>query len=105
MSDIIPSGELLNLTEAMLGSAVEGKWSEVEELERKRQIVLKRLNAVLTTPLNGAPIDIIDKHMREVLSLNVLMTDLAESAKLELADALGGLSQGRKAVKAYYGMK
>lgn len=105
MSSSVPSGELLNLTRAMMLAAEAGDWRKVGEIEVRRQIVIKEIAEVIGAKGDKVPFHDMDKHMREVLALNKRMTALGESEKADLAKAMAGLSQGRKAVSAYYGVR
>ena len=102
MSYSTSSRELLNLTQAMLLAAEAGEWEELGKLEVQRQLALKGLNATNLSPEEGGSVNIIAAHIREILSLNKRIIDLSEQGKAKLAQAMGGLHQGRKAVNAYH---
>ena len=95
--------ELVSLSQAML-SAIEGSdWTKVAEIETRRQKVLVMVKDQIASPQSDATIETIAEQMREVLSLNKRMIELGEKSKADLLETMGGLTQGRKAVKAYYG--
>ena len=105
MSNSTSSEELLSLSQAMLLAVEAGDWNKVREIDLQRQSVLKQVKAEIADPGNEASIDAIADEMREVLSLNKRMIAVGEKVKMELVEAMGGLSQGRKAVNAYYGVR
>ena len=98
-----PSRELLRLTHAMVLAAKEGAWEEVGEMETQRQALLAKLEAVISAL--GCDEFVVTNNMREILLLNSRMLDLGQEIKAELAKAIIGLSKGRKAVSAYYGVR
>lgn len=104
MSYMLPSRELLDMTQTMLLAAEAGDWEKVGKIEVARQVVLKRLEARIGTPEGKSSVDIVN-HIQEVLSINKRIIDLGQRVKTELAEAMGGIRQGRKAVNAYYGIR
>lgn len=104
MSFSEPSIELLNLTQTMLLAAEKGDWDQVEKIEIQRQSALQRLASVINAPNSETALDTMIEQMRDALSLNDRMMALGRQAKAELAKAMGGLNQGRKAVNAYHGI-
>ena len=100
-----PSRELLRLTHAMVLAAKEGAWEEVGEMETQRQALLAKLEAVISALGCDEFVVTITNNMREILLLNSRMLDLGQEIKAELAKAIIGLSKGRKAVSAYYGVR
>lgn len=105
MSYSAPSAELLSLSQTMLLAVEAGDWDKVGKIEVQRQAVLKKVKAEIAVPGSETSIDAIADDMREVLSLNKRMIALGERVKAGLVEAMGGLSQGRKAVNAYYGVR
>lgn len=105
MSNSAPSAQLLALSQDMLLAVEAGDWNKVREIDLRRQSVLKQVKAEIADPSKEAAIDAIADDMREVLSLNKRMIAVGEKVKMELVEAMGGLSQGRKAVNAYYGVR
>ena len=105
MPNYTPSKELLDLTKDMLMAVIAGRWEEASEIEQRRQRVLNELGAVIGLTGGGVPADLNDEHMREALAINSRMIDLGNKVKNELAEAMEGLSQGRKAINAYYSVK
>ena len=105
MSGAPHSVDLLSLTQAMLSAAEAGNWEEVGKIEVQRQLALKSLEDIISTREAEISVDAVVKHIGEILSLNKRMIDLADQAKTELAKAMGGLHQGRKAVNAYHGIR
>lgn len=105
MSNSAPSAQLLCLSQAMLLAVEAGDWNKVREIDLQRQSVLTQVKAEIAAPGNEAAIDAIADNMREVLSLNKRMIAVGEKVKTGLMEAVGGLSQGRKAVNAYHGVR
>ena len=102
MSYCVSYRKLLSLTQAMLLAAEAGDWEEVVNIEVQRQLALKGLDVTISFPEEGVSVDIIAGHIREILSLNKRIIDLSEQGKVKLAQAMGGLHQGRKAANAYH---
>ena len=100
-----PSRELLSLTHAMLLAAKDGAWEDVGDMEAQRQALLAKLEAVISAPGGDEFVDIVANNIREILLLNSRMMDLSQQIKAELGKAMVGLSKGRKAVSAYYGLR
>ena len=105
MSSKASSGELLKLTHRMLSAAEAGKWEEVRKIDVRRQMIIQELGAVLNNLSDAISCEAIAGDLREALSVNSRLVDIGQRAKNELAASLGGLSQGRRAVKAYHGIR
>lgn len=100
MSDNSVSEALLSLSQAMLAAATANEWNEVGKLEMQRQALLEKVEAEIAA--GGSDIVALGDLLRKVLALNKRMIALGERSRAELLEAMGGLSQGRKAVNAYY---
>ena len=105
MSNSAPSAQLLCLSQAMLLAVEAGDWNKVREIDVQRQSALEQVKTEIAAPGSETSIDAIADDMREVLSLNKRMIAVGEKVKMELVEAMGGLSQGRKAVNAYHGVR
>jgi hypothetical protein len=90
----------------MLEAAESANWEKIEIMESQRQTILKNLVATIDS-FGGEehPIDVVSEHLREVLVLNNRLIDLGLQAKVNLAEIMGNIQRGRKAVNVYYGMK
>ena len=74
-------------------------------METRRRALLNKLETEMAASgSGGTSAAVIADHMRAVLALNRRMIALGERSKTELLEAMGGLTQGRKAVNAYYGV-
>jgi len=97
--------DLLQITRSMLAAAETANWEKIEEMEVQRKVLLKKLAATIDSleDWQGYSSEVIDKHMREVLALNNRIIDLGLQAKVELAEIIGNIQRGRKAMNVYYG--
>ena len=96
--------DLLQITRSMLAAAETANWEKIEEMEAQRKVILKKLAATIDfLDWQGYSSEVIDKHMREVLALNNRIIDLGLQAKVELAEIIGNIQRGRKAMNVYYG--
>ena len=95
--------DLLQITRSMLAAAETANWEKIEEMEVQRKVLLKKLAATIDSlDWQGYSSEVIDKHMREVLALNNRIIDLGLQAKVELAEIIGNIQRGRKAMNVYY---
>jgi len=97
--------DLLQITRSMLAAAETANWEKIEEMEAQRKVLLKKLADTIDSleDWQGYSSEVIDKHMREVLALNNRIIDLGLQAKVELAEIIGNIQRGRKAMNVYYG--
>jgi Flagellar protein FliT len=106
MSYTFLSRELLSVTQAMLSAAEEGDWKKVGRIEVERQAVLGKLDqAGINTADNESSATLITDNIQEALSLNNRMIDLGQKVRGQLLEKMGGVRQGRKAMKVYYGIR
>lgn len=101
MSDITPSAELLNLTQAMLLAAEAADWDEVGKIELRRQAVLMKFQLEISDAIASRSFDVAAELIHRVLSINERIMDMGQQAKLEVAEAIKRLSLGYKAVNEY----
>jgi len=99
MSNIILNlQQILLLSQAMLKKAKNGSWDEVIVLEKDRAKLLK---IFLSTTVNPEYEQEVATGIQSVMAIDSDIMALGQSKKLDLAQMLQTMDQGKKAVKAY----
>jgi len=90
--------QLILLSQTMLEKAREECWDEVLIMEMKRS---KLLRLFFLEPVQQAYTDMIAVGIQSIMAINNDLMALVWLKRIELAQALQAMDQGKKAVKAY----
>jgi len=99
MPDIIINlQKIIVLSQAMLKKAKHESWDDVIVLEKERAELLQ---IFLSTPVNPKHEQEVAAGIQSVMAIDNEIMVLGQSKKLDLAQLLQTMGQGKKAVKAY----
>lgn len=90
--------QLILLSQNILTKAKNQDWEEVITLEQERNQLFKDF---FLEPVQLADVAMVAAGIEEIMSIDRDIMDLGIMKKLDLADVLHTLDQGKKAVKAY----
>ena len=90
--------QIILLSQTMLKKATNGSWDEVIVLEKDRGQLLK---IFLSMPVNSEYEQEVAAGIQSVMAIDSDIMALGQSKKLDLAQLLQTMGQGKKAVKAY----
>lgn len=90
--------ELLSLSRAMCAAAEAQDWEQLGALEGQRGRVLAEFFAASHSPNTGPA---LIACMRQILDMNTGVIERGESALRDIADKLGEMHRGGRALKAY----
>ncbi|NOU22546.1 MAG: flagellar protein FliT [Methyloglobulus sp.] len=90
--------DLMSLSRKMLEKAREKSWDDVIVLEAERS---KQLRLFFLERVQQEHVAAVKAAAELMISMDNEITELGELKRLDLAQALQNLGQGKKAVKAY----
>ena len=90
--------QLISLSRTMLEKAREESWDEVLVMEIKRSELLRLF---FLEPVQQAYTNMIAVGIQSIMAINNDLMALVWLKRIELAEALQAMDQGKKAVKAY----
>lgn len=89
---------LVALSQSILAKAEEQEWEEVIALEAERSQLFRLF---FQEPVQVDDVDLVAAGIKEIMAIDRNIMDLGILKKLDLADTLHTMEQGKKAVKAY----
>ncbi|MGZ8918367.1 MAG: flagellar protein FliT [Methylobacter sp.] len=90
--------QLITLSRTMLGKAREESWDDVFVLETERSELIRLF---FSEPVRQEYADTVAAGIQTIMAIDRDIMALGSLKKLDLAQALQALDQGKKAVKAY----
>jgi len=90
--------QLISLSRTMLERAREELWDEVFVMERERSELLRRF---FLEPIQQTYTDVVAIGIQSIMATDSDLMALGALKRLELAQILQTMDQGKKAVKAY----
>ncbi len=90
--------QLIALSGTILEKAREDNWDEVTSLEAERSELLELFFA---EPVQPEAAKVVGEGIQTILAIDQEIMALGNLVKLDLAESLHKLEQGKKAVKAY----
>jgi hypothetical protein len=98
MDKIQASQQLVSLSQSMLEKARSDCWDDVCVLETDRNELIK---IFFLEPIQQAHMAAIAANIQSIIAIDQDLISLGLQKKLELAEILRTMEQGKKAVKAY----
>ena len=96
----IDLGQLISVSQTMLDKAREGAWDDVFVLEAERSELI-RLFFLEPIQQTYANTDAVSAVIQSILAMDRDIMALGALKRLDLAQTLQAMDQGKKAVKAY----
>ncbi|MCW8907952.1 MAG: flagellar protein FliT [Sedimenticola sp.] len=90
--------QILETSRKMLALAEQDEWEQAEALQRQRQELIEKTFPLDDETAHSAQTATL---LKQILSLDGQLRRLAESRRKEIGRALGKISQGRQATRAY----
>lgn len=90
--------QLLTLSRIMLEKAREGSWNEVSALETQRSESIRRF---FLAPVQRVYADAVAAAIHAIMTIDRDIMALGMLKKVDLAQTLQTMEQGKKAIKAY----
>lgn len=90
--------QLISLSQDMLEKARKELWDDAIALEEERR---ERLRRFFSEPVQDEYSETVVAGIELILSIDGNLMELGALRKFDLAQALQGMDQGKKAVKAY----
>ncbi len=90
--------QLISLSRMMLEKAREESWDDVFALEAERS---ELISLFFSEPIQQAEADAVAVGIQEIMAIDRDIMALGTLKKLDLAQTLQAMNQGKKAVKAY----
>ena len=90
--------QLISLSRTMLEKAREESWDEVFVMEMERSELLRLF---FLEPIQQAYADTVAAGIQSIMAIDSDLMTLGALKRLELAQTLKAMDQGKKAVKAY----
>jgi len=98
MSSLIQIKQIVDLSDAMLNEAQNGRWQQVIDMQNEREVLIGQ-----SFPVDEPCEEPEEMHLRvsSIVALDNQVMRLAKLQQKELGRSLGEISTGRQAAQAY----